>query len=79
MSGYTDEALEEGHDLIYRAEEEAHMHDDDLMMGKKTKKGAGLESSSPSSGMQSSSNQGSESMKSKLGSKMDSLKESMKK
>ncbi|KAK3489537.1 uncharacterized protein B0T23DRAFT_422239 [Neurospora hispaniola] len=32
--GYTDLALEEGHDLIYRAEEEAHMHDDEKNMPK---------------------------------------------
>ncbi|KAK1783638.1 hypothetical protein QBC45DRAFT_398419 [Copromyces sp. CBS 386.78] len=34
--GYTDLALEEGHDLIYRAEEEAHMHDDENLMPQST-------------------------------------------
>ncbi|KAK3330448.1 hypothetical protein B0H66DRAFT_635485 [Apodospora peruviana] len=77
MSGYTDEALEEGHDLIYHAEEEAHMHDDEKMGPSKMKKG-GLESSSSSgSKMQSESQSQGSNMKSKMGKKMDDFKDKM--
>ncbi|KAK3950376.1 hypothetical protein QBC32DRAFT_372006 [Pseudoneurospora amorphoporcata] len=51
--GYTDLALEEGHDLIYRAEEEAHMHDDETMMpqSSSTSTSKKLPESSSQSGM----------------------------
>ncbi|KAK3936496.1 hypothetical protein QBC46DRAFT_452693 [Diplogelasinospora grovesii] len=63
MSGYTDQAVEQGHDLIDRAEEEAHMHDDDWDrqkpagqeggqqgIGQKIKKTMGLEGTESSAG-----------------------------
>lgn len=82
MSGYTDEALEEGHDLIAHAEEEAHLAPDGINQlptdssSSKSKKSMGLESSGSKSESSSKKSTG-ESMKSKMGEKMDSLKESM--
>ncbi|KAK0655608.1 hypothetical protein B0T16DRAFT_451258 [Cercophora newfieldiana] len=78
--GYTDEVAEECHDLIDRAEEEAHtgMHENDPISSSKSKmkstKG-GLESktSDTSSSMSSKA----EGMKESMGKKMDSMKDTM--
>ncbi|KAK5655482.1 hypothetical protein OQA88_5753 [Cercophora sp. LCS_1] len=73
--GYTDEVAEECHDLIDRAEEEAHLHDEDNVMsgpphGKMYKK-AGLESKSSEGGGMASN------MKETMGKKMDQMKDTM--
>ena len=72
--GYSDEVAEECHDLIDRAEEEAHMHDDEGMSSSKSKtKGSkgGLESMpQKAEGMK-------EGMKEGMGKKMDSMKDTM--
>ncbi|KAK4442789.1 hypothetical protein QBC34DRAFT_499462 [Podospora aff. communis PSN243] len=77
--GYSNEVAEEAHDLIDRAESEAHtgMHEDDPMSkSKKSSKGRGLESKSSGT---SSSNMSSkaEGMKESMGKKMDSMKDTM--
>ncbi|CCC05166.1 unnamed protein product [Sordaria macrospora k-hell] len=53
--GYTDLALEEGHDLIYLAEEQAHMHDDEKM--NMPQSSSSKKSSQPQSSSQSQSAQ----------------------
>ncbi|KAK3363007.1 hypothetical protein B0T25DRAFT_27263 [Lasiosphaeria hispida] len=83
--GYTDEVAEECHDLIDRAEEEAHLHNDDTMgmssnksMGSKMKKKAGLETeSSEGSSMTENKQSGSSGMGESMGKKMGQMKEAM--
>ncbi|KAK0730743.1 hypothetical protein B0H67DRAFT_562735 [Lasiosphaeris hirsuta] len=79
--GYSDEVAEECHDLIDRAEEEAHLHDDDTIgmssnksTGSKMKNKVGLESeSSEGRSMTENKQSGSSGMKESMGKKMDQM------
>lgn len=78
--GYTDEVAQECHDLIDRAEEEAHtgMHEDDPINSSKSKmksQKGGLESKGGEMGSKMSSK--SEGMTEGMGKKMGQMKESM--
>ncbi|GAB1311346.1 CsbD-like domain-containing protein [Madurella fahalii] len=85
-TGYTDEAAEECHDLIDRAEEEAHLHEPNSMYSTQAKgepphvmKKGGLEGSS-SSGAQTMGDkiqEGAKNMSSTAGQKMEQMKEAM--
>ncbi|KAK0703701.1 hypothetical protein B0T26DRAFT_732305 [Lasiosphaeria miniovina] len=81
-TGYTDEAAEECHDLIDRAEHEAHLFDDNgPMSGPSGEKNMSNDSSSSSMpkkkpGLESSSSEAKSS--SSIGEKMEGMKDNMK-
>ncbi|KAK4460775.1 hypothetical protein QBC42DRAFT_271548 [Cladorrhinum samala] len=91
-SGYTDEVAEECHDLIDRAEEEAHLHEPNSMystessggMRSSESKSSGMASKAKkSAGLESKSSEGmgsksSEGMGKNMKEGMGSMKESMK-
>ncbi|KAL2269753.1 hypothetical protein VTJ83DRAFT_1937 [Remersonia thermophila] len=79
-TGYTDEALEECHDLIYNAEERAHLHDPDSMYSTTDHPEPVHRAKASTGGLESTSKEMTDTgkqMSGKLGEKMGEMKEKM--